>query len=418
MEFIYFGKSRRLLLTCLLMCMGLSSTAHAEEKLQSSSAHALDFTVPRGRWAARVEVRVNGYDKWYDENGNLVDLDKKYDGLDLGSNIFPSLAVFGPGMSLGNMSIDSKIENIIAELLVGYGLTDDLTIGLQLPFGRSRTAVDFLVSGGNIGFNPAFNPAVPIGAANFPFAPVGAGATEPVGTEGLRKILTDPAFGYGYKRIEDTTVSGLSDPTVGILWRFHKSKNDSAILGLGVRFGLAREDDPDNLLDVPLGDGSTDLRARLEYFRNMGAGFDARFLVEHIIQMEDHVTVRVPAPGELLATSASKENVTRDLGDYFEYDIELGKSLANWRLSGTWHRYDKGSDRYRSGQGTDTSSLEKNTSVRADQWRASISWSGIESWQRGDLPMPLIVKLEVQDTYSGMNFPNVRDYYLRFTSFF
>ena len=213
-------------------------------------------------------------------------------------------------------------------------------------------------------------------------------------------------------------MSGFSDPTVGILWRFHKGKHDSAILGLGVRFGLAREDDPDNLLDVPLGDGSTDLRARVEYFRSLGAGFDARLLVEHNVQMEDHRTVRVPAPGELLATSATKERVTRDLGDYFEYDVELGKSLANWRLSGTWHRYDKGSDRYGSGQGTDTASLEKNTSVRADQWRASISWSGIERWQRGNLPMPLIVKLEVQDTYSGMNFPNVRDYYLRVTSFF
>lgn len=418
MKLIHCGKSRCLLLTYLFVCIVFSSTARAEEKLQSSSAHALDFIAPKGRWAARAEVRVNGYDKWYDENGDLVDLDRKYDGLDLGSNIFPSLSLFGPGMSLGKMTIDSKVENLFAELLVGYGLTDNLTLGMQLPFGRSLTAVDFSVSGGNIGFNPAFNPGVPIGAANFPFAPVGAGATEPVGTEGLRKILTDPAFGYGYKRIEDTTVSGLSDPTVGILWRFHKGKNDSAILGIGVRFGLAGEDDPDNLLDVPLGDGSTDLRARLEYIRNMGAGFDVRFLMEDIIQTEDHVTVRVPAPGELLATSASKERVTRDMGDYFEYDVELGKSLANWRLSGTWHRYDKGSDRYRSGQGTDTSALEKNTSVRADQWRASISWSGVESWQQGDLPMPLIVKLEVQDTYNGINFPNVRDYYLRVTSFF
>ena len=194
METAFYGRALRLMITCFFMSTVISSTAYAEEKLQSSASHGLDVMAPRGRWAARLEVRVNGYDKWYDEDGNLVDLDKKYDGLDLGSSIFPSLTVFGPGMSLGNMSIDSKVENLFAELLVGYGLTDNLTLGLQLPFGRSRAAANFSVSGGNIGFNPAFNPGVPIGAANFPFAPVGAGATEPVGTEGLQKILTDPCL--------------------------------------------------------------------------------------------------------------------------------------------------------------------------------------------------------------------------------
>ena len=38
--------------------------------------------------------------------------------------------------------------------------------------------------------------------------------------------------------------------------------------------------------------------------------------------------------------------------------------------------------------------------------------------QAGRLPLPLIVKLEMQDTYGGRNFPKVRDVYLQVTSFF
>lgn len=47
-----------------------------------------------------------------------------------------------------------------------------------------------------------------------------------------------------------------------------------------------------------------------------------------------------------------------------------------------------------------------------------MSWSGIAAWRAGALPLPLILKLEMQETYGGRNFPDVRDFYLQVTSFF
>ncbi len=392
----------------------LGETGEAETELAAADAHALVIIAPASRWAVRLELRGNGWNQRYDDNGNLVAMGADFDQVALDNNVLPGLP---PGLSLGTTSFSSNFSNRYGELAIGYGVTSDLTVGVLLPFGQTTNNVNFAVNGGNVGFNPAFDPGLPVGPANFPFAPVGAGVT-PLGTEGVQEVLTNPAFGFAYQRIASTTTSGLSDPTLGLLWRFYRGNNDSLVLGLGYRFGIAKADDPDNLMDFPVGDGSDDLRAQLEYFRNLGANFDLRLLIDRKIQLADTITARVPAPGQLLASADSKQTLDRDLGDFWEYDIELGRSWSNWRGSATWHRYDKEADRYSSNQGSDVSALEANTRTYADQWRASISWSGINAWRRGDIVLPLIVRLEMQQTYRGRNFINVKDIYLRITSFF
>ncbi len=405
----------RCLFVSLLFC--LPQVTLAGDELPSASSHALVFMAPVDRWAVRLELRGNGWKQKYNDDGERVAFGGEFDQLALDSNLFPALGPFGAGASLGMTAFDARVSNSYGELDIGFGVTADLTVGALIPFGRSSARVNFAVDGGNVGFNPAFDPSQPVSGSNYPFAPVG-GAVAPMGTEGVQQLLTDPVFGYGYERIEDTRRSGLGDPTVGGLWRFYKSDKESLVLGLGVRFGIARKDDPDNLLDFPIGDGSTDLRGQLEYFRDLGNGFDLRLLLDRKIQLADRITVRIPAPGQLLAPASSKERVARDLGDFWEYDVEVGKSLGDWRGSLTWHRYDKQADRYTSDVGTDTSALEANTRVYANQWRAAISWSGIHAWSEKRLPLPLIVRLETQRTYQGRNFVDVRDYYVRLTSFF
>lgn len=404
-------------LPLLLSALCVAVPAQADS-LPASSGHALDSLAPVGRWATRVELRVNSYDKWFDNDGKRQGFNAAYDGLNLNSAVFPALAPLGPGATLGTTSLYSRASLEATQITLAYGLYENVTAGLILPFVKTHTQVDFSVSGGNVGFNPAFNPALPIGATNFPFAPVGGGASAPLGTAGVKQLLTDPVFGYGYAPIENSETSGLSDATAGILWRYYKDQQSSALLGVGMRFGIAKGDNPDSLVDIPVGDGSNDIRLRLEYFRDMSHDFDLHLLAENFTQLADHVEMRVPKPGQLLATASSKERLRRDLGDYQEYDVELGHRWSDWRASATWHLYTKDMNRYQSDRGTDTSALEANTNVRADQWRAGISWSGVNAWRQGKIAMPLIVKLEMQETYGGRNFPKVRDFYLQLTSFF
>lgn len=385
--------------------------------LQDSRLHALDTMAPQGRWAARLEMRTNGYDLWFDDRGRMRGLGGEFDRVDLNAGIFPALALLGPGATLGTTRLRSRVNIDFTALTMGYGITENLTVGFILPYSHIHTGVGFAMSGGNVGFNPAFNAGLPIGPGNFPFAPVG-GPVTPMGSAGVQRLLTDPAFGYRYKPVGSVATSGIGDPTFGFLWRLYKGTHDSAVLGLGVHAGWARDDDPDDLFDVQASDGSTDLEARLEYFRALGAGWDLRLFARHREQTADRVTRRIPRPGEILAPFSTRERVERDLGDYREYDIELGHSIGAWRGSLTWHLYEKSGDHYRSSRGTDVSALEANTHIRADQWRAGLSWSGVGAFLRGALPLPIVVKLEMQDTYGGRNFPKVRDVYVQVTSFF
>ncbi|MGP1717180.1 MAG: hypothetical protein ACTS9Y_08380 [Methylophilus sp.] len=372
---------------------------------------------PESSWAVRFEQRSSQFDSRYDNHGNRSELGSSFNGANLNARLFPALSPLGAAASLGTTRFDHETQNQISILSIGYGLAPDVTIGLVIPYAISQTRTRFAVDGGNIGYNPAFNANQPIGAGNFPFAPVG-GAIRPMGTAGVQNILTNPAFGYQYKPLQDSRSEGFSDPTVGVLWRAMKSPGESLILGLGLRAGLAKKDDPDNLLDVPLGDGSTDIRTRLEYFRDLSANFDLRLLADYNWQSPDKARMRIPAPGQMLAPASSKQTLHRALGDYYETDIELGYRLSNWRFATTWHRFEKKSDEYRSSLGANTSALESFTDRRSDQYRISATWSGVPAWQQGKLPLPVIIKLEFQDTFAGRNFVDIQDIYLQVITLF
>jgi hypothetical protein len=394
-----------------------ATNAVATENIPTSSYFALDTMAPESSWAIRFEQRHNHFDARYDDRGHLSPIGSGFNNINLDASMFPALAALGPGASLGTTRFNHKTDNQISILTIGYGLTPNLTIGAIIPYGISQSRVNFAIDGGNVGFNPAFNANQPIGAGNFPFAPAGGGIA-PMGTAGVQNILTNPAFGYQYKALKDNRNEGFSDPTLGVLWRAMKSPGESLILGLGLRMGLAKKDDPDNLLDTPLGDGSTDIRSRAEYFYDLGGNFDLRLLADYNWQFSDKSRMRIPTSSQGLALASSKQTLDRDLGDYYEADIELGYRWANWRLATTWHRFQKKSDEYNSSQGTDTSTLEVYTDRRADQYRVSATWSGVQAWQQGKLPLPVIVKLEFQDTYAGRNFVDVQDIYLQVITLF
>lgn len=355
--------------TLLMLTACLPILSRAGETLPSSASFALDGMAPEGRWAARWTQLRNGYDKRYGPDRQRTDLDAPFDGMDLGAL----------GLA-GTLKLDTKVITEYSELMFGYGVTRDLTVGAIIPYVRTTHCVDYSVNGG-------------------------------IGTAGMNAVLSGV---LGYKPIRTTRVEGFGDPTFGALWRFHRGERDSAIFGAGVRVGIAKRDDPDDLMDIPIDDGSTDLRARLEYFRDLGGGFDLHLLGEYFHQTADHATLR---PGNPL-TTVNKERLDRKLGDYWETDIELGKTFGDWRVSATWHRYRKYVDHYRSDLGSDTSYLNANTDTLADQYRLSIGWSGVNAWREGRLPLPLVLRLEMQDAFRGRNFVDVRDIYLRVITFF
>jgi len=409
-----------ILLAVLLSMLIALQNAYAETRpeLSAASRHALVYIAPKGKWIVQMEVRNVSYNSMYDNQGNNKPLGSDFNAIALDQAVFPLLALFPPGSSLGTTALSSSVSIQRGQVTLGYGLTENLTVGIISSVGQSRNRVNFSVAGGNIGWNPLYNPALPPGVGNSPFAPVGGGAVKAMTTADVNHILSDPSFGYAYKPIQSARVKSMGTVLVGVVWRLYQEQQDSLVGALGVRKSFATENDPDNLFDIPLDDGSTDVIARMEYYRQIASMFDVRLMVKRTFQLPDRITTRVAAPGEVLALLSSKEVLGRNMGDFWEYDIEAGMSVDNWRISATWHRFLKKADHFYSARGQNVSSLTRNTAIRANQWRAAISWSGVDAWMQEKIALPVIVKLEMQDTLRGRNMGDLRDYYLIMTTFF
>lgn len=61
-------------------------------------------------------------------------------------------------------------------------------------------------------------------------------------------------------------------------------------MATGVDIGITKEDDPDNLVDVPINNGNSALRFKAEYYKSLKYNFDAYAKFEYGIEFEDSVT--------------------------------------------------------------------------------------------------------------------------------
>jgi hypothetical protein len=395
-----------------LLC---TTTLLWSDAIPTERQHALSNLAPAGKFVFRVEGKTRSTQFSYNNKGDKVRLGDELNTVNLDQSVFSSLAAFGAGASLGTTSSSMEFDSQRGEISFGYGVSKDLTVGIIFPFGTIRNKVNFSVSGGNIGNNPNFNPQVAPSATNLPYLPVGNGIT-PLTTTDVQALLTSPT--YGYKPIASSRTTGLADPTIGLLYQALKTKDSSLIVATGFDIGIAKEDDPDNLVDVPINNGNSAFRLRLEYYKNLNYSLDFFAKAEYGMEFEDKVTKRVPKQGEVLAPKSSTEKLTRDLGDYRTYEVSLGKSVKNWRFAGHLYRLEKDADDYGSSIGTDVSVLEANTAAYVNQWEAEVSWSGLEAWSKGNLPLPLVASIAYKDTFSGKNGLDWNEVYFRVTSFF
>lgn len=393
----------------------LLSTLISAEGIPTERQHALSNLAPKGKFIFRVEGKTRTTQYSYNNNGDRVALGDALNEVNLDANIFSSLAAFGAGASLGTTSSSMEFDSQRGEISFGYGITDDLTVGMIVPFGTVKSKVNFSVSGGNLGVNPNYNPALTPSTTNLPYLPTSTGVRA-FNTADAQALLASPT--YGYKPIASTRTTGLADPTIGLLYQALKSKDSSLIIATGFDIGVAKEDDPDNLVDVPINNGNSAFRLRAEYYKNLNYGLDFFAKAEYGLEFEDRVTKRVPKQGEVLVPKSSTEKLSRDLGDYRSYELALGKSFDNWRVAGHLYRLEKDADNYTSDVGTDVSLLEANTDGYANQWETELSWSGLDAWSKGNLFMPLIVSLAYKDTFSGKNGLDWNELYFRVTSFF
>jgi hypothetical protein len=364
-------------------------------------AHAEDFTapgafgadmLPQGRKAVRLEARGSWASDEFDAKGNRQALGSDYDALDLNAALFPALSALGPGATLGTTDLSARMSGQQTRLTLGYGLSENVTVGMQVGYAEAVNRVNVDVSGSNLAAtgNPAF-PLVPLGTF---------GLTTPTGAEEVQNLLVN---GFGYRRVQTSTWHSMLDPLIGLRWRFDQGEDHATVFAPTLRFGVAKQPDPNDLMQVVMGDGTDDILLGLSHTRKLSDRWDLLLFAQYTVQLPDHVTARARSSSELLVPASRLEKLRRDRTDPTELTVETGYRLGDWRFSGRLEYARGGKDRYSSPTGQDVSGLEDATDFHFLLAYLGVSWNGIPGYLRGEGKFPAIVSLLASTTLQAKN---------------
>jgi hypothetical protein len=369
----------------------LASLPAQAQDLAAPGAFGADM-LPQGRSAVRLETRGTWADEEYSPNGDRRALGSNYNGLNLNAAMFPALSPLGPGATLGTTHLAARMSAQQTRLTVGYGLSEDVTVGFQVGYGEVENKVDVSVSGSNLAATG--NPAMP-------YVPLGAfGTTIPTGTQDVQNLLTGL---YGYKPVQSSTWRSALDPLIGLRWRFDKGENYATVFAPTLRFGVAKAPDPNDLMQMVLGDGTNDILLGVLHTRKLSDRWDLLLSAQYTVQLADHITARARSANELLVPASRLESLSRDRTNPIELTAESGYALGAWRLSGRLEYAYGGKDHYSSPSGQDVSGLEANTDFHYLLGYLGVSWNGIPGYLSGEHKAPVLVSLVAATTLAAKN---------------
>ena len=388
--------------------LGITSLSYAD------SAEVL----PKG--VSKSNVTYSYYfpiDKRFNQDGDEEDLAINYNTT-LDDNVFTALP---SGASIGESiaSFEYKFTDLIFSFQ--YGLTDRLSVGVTIPYYWNKNKVEARVdssvsSSANTGKNTAFDPLAydPNDLLTYPLIPIAFGG-ERLSTEDMQNFLgagldvndngTIDIPGFGYKRFETWSGSGISDIEVGARYQYMKTEDWRLAFTGGVRLPTGDVDDPDNLVDLGFGSGAYALLFRFnnDYLGIKNLVLNATFRYDLVLP--DKEVKRVPRSVDQPITSAdNKEKVDRDLGDSIELEASASYEFLKGFDFSVLYKYGHGfKDDISGNKGLDYGSLEEETNWTSHLLTAGFSYSTIHLFKAKRFPLPLIVSIEYKNLFAGSN---------------
>ena len=424
-----------LVLACIFSFFVSSSFCQAEDAM----------VLPKGRFMTCLDFQIYpSWSKQYNDQGNEEDLDFDYNR-DLDKQVIPALAGFetpaaktAMGLpnnykaSFGQSIVDFKKESVITNILLSYGVTDKISLGLKVPYWNFTTKVKTALdkNSATVAKNPAFpatdptNPLLPtpvLAGPPFNLTPAQID-TYKLTRDDILDLLSGgiPTLGmpgYGYKRLETWSDSGLGD--IDLAMKYQYLKNSLWRLGLqgGIRFPTGQEDDPDNLVDYGFGGGNYDLFLG---FQNDYLGFKNLALngsIRYTNQLPDKTTLRTPEDINQPLT-ANKERVDRDQGDVLEMEFSAIYSFpAGFGLNATYAALFKAQDSVK-GAGGHIDSLEDETDQVGHTFLVGASYNTITRFQQKKALVPYQISLSYWDRFDGRNMNKASYYSVKGALFF
>ncbi len=409
----------RLFFTTMLIFMTPMVTG---ERCYADNAEVL----PKGRSAIFMEGKFYlPIDERYGPDGDEEKLAEDFNST-LNSNVFPSLslleAAFGLPSGSANIgrSIVSYEYNVnIIEFNYAYGITDELSIGIKLPYWDFENKVNASLDTTNATFgkNPLFGIAAPpLGAA--PLAPLTLPLPPPLTVQRLTTqdvqnligrgldVNGDGSVdipGYGFDTVKSWSRTGISDIEGFLRYQYYKSENWRLAMTGGIRFPTGREDNPDSLVDYPFGTGAWAglFRLHSDYIGTKHLMLSAT--LKYDLYLPDHKVMRIPDDVNQPLTR-NKEEVDRDIGDFFEFE-----------MSGTYEFYQgfsffllykfgyKWRDDISGSMGFSYDVAEAETNAKEHVYIVGIEYSTIPLYLEKKFSIPIRAFVGYRDRFAGEN---------------
>jgi len=369
--------------------------------------------LPKG--VVRVKVDSLFYfpiDERFNPEGDVENVAVDYNK-NLNSNVFRDLVIVESffGMRTGSASIGKSIVSFEYDFTIvnsqfDYGLTDKLTVGVLIPYWWVKNNVNARLdtSSATVGRNPNITVML---------VPLWLPETVRLTTGDVQNLLgrgldinRDGKIdirGFGYKRVETWSNSGVSDIEAGFRYQYLKTVDWRLAFTGGVRFPTGEVDDPDNLVDYSLGKGAYALLFRLN---NDYTGIENLLLnatVRYDLLIPDREVQRVPDDVNIPIT-VNKEKVARNLGDVFELEFSGKYTFPKGFDLSLLYKYGfKLKDDISGNKGFAYESLEEETDWTEHVFIACLSYSTVPLYMEKNFPVPLTASISYRNRFAGSN---------------
>lgn len=320
--------------------------------------------------------------------------------------------------TFGEYQIDGKANATVQAYGFGWGLTNDTTVYGYIPVYKGEVQLDIARTRQN-NHQEVANALRAQGNNSAAQAVANLAAQLPDATG---ELLQSAVVNYfGYKPLGNWQAQDLGDIELGFIHRLTNWNRAGLAVTAGVALPTGREDDPDMIQDFAFGDGQTDV------FAEFGGGytlpsywvsFDS--FIRYTYQMAATKTLRVPENPDYPQVSSQKGTFEEKLGNKIDWTLISTYHATDWLELHAGHIYSyTGASTYNSSDNRANNSLQAiNPEIVMQSWRASVQFTTINSFKRGDFWIPMSLSLGTQQMYAGQNTPNYTRYDLEVRIFF
>ena len=350
-------------------------------------------------------------DERYDPDGNVERIDADYQvSLDSSLSFLAEDLGFIEdlfGMEAGSAKIGDTVVGLettstYAEVLYQYGLTDKLTIGFKIPYWWREMDVTARVdtSDSTLGRNPNFGvEGHPLAA--LPFIPTDMGGIQ---DDAFATGFTQNTIQQlGYERLESWSDDGIGDIELGGRYQYFKNEKWRLAFTGAVRIPTGDVNSPDNLVDLDIGDGVWALlfHSNNDYIAIDKLILNATLRYEWRLSSTEELRI-LESPNQPI--SPIKENVDRDLGDYFEVETSAEYEFIPGLSGSLLYRYGyKFKDEVSGSKGYNYQPLEDETDYTAHIYIVGLKYSTIPLYKEKKFSVPLDFIIGYRNRFAGSN---------------